>query len=102
MPSRALLSPDGEVDCDIAVIGSGMGGATAAYALRNSGARVVLIERGDFLPREWENWSPADVHLYRRYANSEQWREAGGGLFDPGVYYYVGGNTKLYAAALPR
>jgi choline dehydrogenase-like flavoprotein len=102
LPADAVLSPDGDVECDVAIIGSGMGGATMAYALRNSGARVVLVERGDFLPREWENWSPEDVHLRGRYKNAEQWYDATGVAFSPGVYYYVGGNTKVYGASLPR
>ena len=46
------------VDCDIAIFGSGMGGSTLAWALRESGARVLVVERGDFLPREEQNWSP--------------------------------------------
>ena len=57
---------------------------------------------GDFLPREWENWSPEDVHLRGRYKNAEDWYDAGGVAFSPGVYYYVGGNTKVYGASLPR
>ena len=30
------------------------------------------------------------------------WREAGGAPFNPGNYYYVGGNSKLYGAVLFR
>ena len=56
-----ITSPPGEIDCDIAVIGSGMGGGTMAWALRNSGARVLLVERGDRLPAEEQNWSPRAV-----------------------------------------
>ena len=47
---------------DIIIIGTGMGGGTLAYALRNCGARILLIERGDFLPREPENWLPWNYH----------------------------------------
>lgn len=102
LPSNALLNPDGDVECDIAIIGSGMGGATIAYALRDAGARVLLVDRGDFLPREWENWSPEDVHLRGRYKTAEDWYDNRGTPFSPGVYYYIGGNTKLYGACLPR
>lgn len=102
LPADALLDGYDDVECDIAIVGSGMGGATLAYALRESGARVVLVERGDFLPREWENWSPEDVHLKGRYKNAEDWYGADGTAFSPGVYYYVGGNTKVYGACLPR
>jgi choline dehydrogenase-like flavoprotein len=79
-----------------------MGGSTLAYALSSSGARVVLIDRGDFLVREWENWSPEDVHLKGRYKNAEDWYDNRGTPFSPGVYYYVGGNTKVFGACLPR
>jgi choline dehydrogenase-like flavoprotein len=91
------------VDCDVAVIGSGMGGATLAWALRRSGARVLLVERGDFLPREDENWSPDAVFSQHRYRNAETWQDGSSGRrFAPGVHYYVGGNTKVYGACLPR
>lgn len=95
-------APDGVVRTDVAIIGSGMGGATMAYALRDSGADVLVVERGDFLPREVENWSPEAVFAERRYKNAEQWYSRDGKAFDPGAYYYVGGNTKFYGAMLPR
>src|SRR5713226_7098470 len=89
-------------DYDIIIIGTGAGGGTLAYALRNSGARILLVERGDFLPQEPENWSSAAVYTEGRYKTSEQWQDANGNSFQPGVYYFVGGNTKLYGASLPR
>src|SRR4051794_16062689 len=79
-----------------------MGGGTLAWALRDSGARVLLIERGGFLPSEPENWSAESVFGENRYKAKEQWRDANGGRFLPGVHYFVGGNTKVYGAALPR
>lgn len=92
-----------EVECDLAVIGSGMGGATLAYALRGSGARVLVVERGDFLPREDANWSPTEVFARGRYKNAEPWYDiATKRAFQPGVHYYVGGNTKVFGACLPR
>jgi choline dehydrogenase-like flavoprotein len=87
---------------DIIIIGTGAGGGTLAYALRDSGARVLLIERGDFLPQEPENWSPEAVFDQQRYKPKEVWQDAEGQPFHPGVHYYVGGNTKVYGAALPR
>jgi choline dehydrogenase-like flavoprotein len=87
---------------DIAIIGTGMGGGTLAYALRDSGARILLVERGDYLPQEPENWSPKDVFKLKRYKPAETWQDARGRPFQPGVHYYVGGNTKVYGAALPR
>lgn len=94
---------DDIVDCDIAILGSGMGGATFAHALRNSGKRILVVERGDFLPREDANWSPEEVFGRGRYKNPERWRDGTTGKsFLPGVHYYVGGNTKVFGACLPR
>jgi choline dehydrogenase-like flavoprotein len=94
---------DSTLDCDIAIFGSGMGGATLAWALRHSGARVLVVERGDFLPSEDANWSATEVFVAKRYRNAEFWHDAVTGRpFAPGVHYYVGGNTKVYGACLPR
>jgi len=87
---------------DVVIVGTGMGGGTLAYALRDSGARILLVERGDYLPQEPENWSPKDVFKLKRYKPVETWKDSGGRPFLPGVHYFVGGNTKVYGAALPR
>lgn len=89
-------------DYDIVIMGTGAGGGTLAYALRNSGARILLIERGNFLPREPQNWSPEEVFDHKRYKNAEMWQDAAGTPFLPGVHYFVGGNTKVFGAALQR
>ena len=91
------------IDCDIAIIGSGMGGSTLANALRGSGARILVVERGDFLPREAANTSPVEVFQKNKYKNAEKWYDGTTGRpFAPGVHYYVGGNTKVFGACLPR
>ena len=87
---------------DVVIVGTGMGGGTLAWSLRDSGAKVLVLERGDFLPSEPQNWSPEAVFVDNRYKAKEQWRDASGGWFSPGVHYVVGGNTKVYGAALPR
>lgn len=87
---------------DFVIIGTGAGGGTLAYALKDSGASVLLVERGDYLPREPENWSPQATYVNNRYKTTEKWYDAEGNPFRPGVHYFVGGNTKLYGAALPR
>lgn len=90
-------------DYDLIIIGTGIGGATLAYALRNSGARVLLLERGDFLPQESENWQADAVIKERRYQAKELWfDDATNRPFQPGSYYFVGGNSKMYGAAFPR
>jgi choline dehydrogenase-like flavoprotein len=87
---------------DVVIVGSGMGGGTLAFALKDAGASVLLIERGDFLPTEPQNWDPQEVFGKKRYKNAEQWFDPQGKPFDPGTYYYVGGNTKLYGSSLVR
>jgi len=90
------------VSCDIAVIGSGMGGGMIARALAEQGREVSIFERGHRLPREAANWDVAHVFQRSSYKNSEKWLDARGRSFLPGVHYYVGGNTKVYGASLPR
>jgi choline dehydrogenase-like flavoprotein len=87
---------------DLAIIGTGMGGGTLAYALRESGMSILLVERGDYLPQEPANWSPEAVFDQGRYKPPELWYDDAGKPFGPGVHYFVGGNTKVYGAALPR
>jgi choline dehydrogenase-like flavoprotein len=101
--SQIITDPPDVLDTDVAIIGSGMGGGSLSYALRDSGADVLIIEQGDFLPVERENWSFDAVHLQGRYKNSAAWYDAAtGNEFVPGNYHYVGGSTKLYGATLPR
>ncbi|MEP7054101.1 MAG: NAD(P)-binding protein, partial [Actinomycetota bacterium] len=84
---------------DVIVIGSGAGGGTLTYALAPTGKRVLLLERGDYLPREAENWNSQAVWLDHRYANAGQWKDLGADkMFTPKQHYYVGGNTKVYGA----
>jgi len=87
---------------DVIIIGTGAGGGTLAYRLAPSGKRILLLERGDFLPREKENWSTQAVVLEGRYDTSERWLDKNGKEFHPGQYYFVGGLTKFYGAALVR
>jgi choline dehydrogenase-like flavoprotein len=87
---------------DVIIIGSGAGGGTLAHTLASSGKRVLLLERGHFLPRETENWSPDDVFVDGRYISEDTWYDGEGTAFQPQVHYFVGGATKLYGAALYR
>src|SRR5580765_4384708 len=87
---------------DVIIIGTGAGGGTLARHLAPSGKRILLLERGDWLPREPQNWSDQDVFVENRYVSPDTWYDAGGKPFQPGVHYYVGGATKLYGAALYR
>jgi choline dehydrogenase-like flavoprotein len=87
---------------DVIIIGSGAGGGTLAHQLAPSGKRILLLERGGWLPREPGNWLAQDVFVDGRYISPDTWRYAGGEEFQPQVHYYVGGATKLYGAALYR
>lgn len=87
---------------DIVIIGSGAGGGTLALKLAPSGKRILILERGDFLPREKQNWDAAEVFVNNRYVSKETWYDATGKPFQPGVHYFVGGATKMYGAALFR
>src|SRR3990167_8554888 len=87
---------------DIIIIGSGAGGGTLAYALASTGKKILVIERGDFLPREKENWEVKSVFLKNRYKTKEVWHDLEGQSIHPGTHYYVGGNTKVFGAALLR
>ncbi len=87
---------------DVIVIGSGAGGGTLVHRLAPSGKRILLLERGDWLPREPQNWSAAEVFVENRYISKDTWYDADGTPFQPQVHYCVGGATKLYGAALYR
>ena len=87
---------------DAIIIGSGAGGGTLARHLAPSGKRVLLLERGDWLPREPQNWSAGEVFVDNRYVSPDTWYDREGRPFQPQVHYYVGGATKLYGAALYR
>src|ERR1700751_3715255 len=87
---------------DVIVIGSGAGGGTLVHELAPTGARVLLLERGDWLPREPQNWLAADVFVDGRYISPDTWHYAPLPPVQPQVHYYIGGATKLYGAALYR
>src|SRR4249919_2123076 len=87
---------------DVIIIGTGAGGGMLAPHLAPSGKRILLLERGDWLPREPQNWSSQDVFVDNRYVSPDTWYDGDGKPFQPGVHYFVGGATKLYGAALYR
>jgi choline dehydrogenase-like flavoprotein len=87
---------------DVIIIGTGAGGGTLAYHLAPSGKRILLIERGDYVRREKDNWSSRAVNVEAKYHTNEVWRDKDGKPLHPHTNYYVGGNTKFYGAALFR
>jgi choline dehydrogenase-like flavoprotein len=87
---------------DVIIIGSGAGGGTLAHHLAPSGKKILLLERGDWMKREPENWMVQEVFVKNRYVSPDIWYDKNGQPFQPGVHYFVGGATKMYGAALYR
>jgi choline dehydrogenase-like flavoprotein len=87
---------------DAIIIGTGAGGGTLAHQLAPSGKRILVLERGSFLPREKENWDTVQVFQRDRYHTTELWQDQNGQEIHPGTGYWVGGNTKVYGGALFR
>lgn len=84
---------------DIIIIGTGSGGGTIAQKLASSGKRILIIERGDFIPKEKENWDANEVIVKGRYRTNEVWYDKDMQPFSPFTHYVVGGNSKMYGAA---
>ena len=87
---------------DVIIIGTGAGGGTLAHRLAPSGKRILLLERGGYLPREPENWDSHEIFNRDRYLSGEVWYDKDGRPFKPHQQYFVGGNTKFYGAILFR
>ena len=90
------------LETSVAIVGSGMGGATTAFGLANAGVDCLVIERGDFVKKEDANWSAREIFINQKYKPNEKWLDEKGKEFTPGVHYIVGGNTKVYGSSLPR
>jgi choline dehydrogenase-like flavoprotein len=87
---------------DIIIIGTGSGGSTMAYKLASSGKRILILERGGFIPKEKQNWDAHEVVTVGRYRPHEEWLDKDDKPFKPFIHYNVGGNSKMYGAALFR
>ena len=87
---------------DFIIIGSGAGGGTLANSLAASGKTILILERGNFLRREMDNWNPSSVFIDGKYQSTDTWYDADDQPFQPQVHYFVGGATKMYGAALYR
>jgi choline dehydrogenase-like flavoprotein len=87
---------------DAIIIGSGAGGGTLALHLARAGKRILILERGPFLPQEKLNWDTSAVFLDNRYHTHEVWHDKDEKDLHPQQAYFVGGQTKVYGAALFR
>ena len=87
---------------DMVIIGTGAGGATLAQRVAPTGLKVLILERGEYVPREKANWSSLEVNAKGHYLAKDKWRTKDGEVLEPHTNYNVGGNTKFYGAALFR
>jgi choline dehydrogenase-like flavoprotein len=90
-----------DLSADVIIVGSGAGGGTMAYALKDSNLEVLILERGDYLPVEAQNWSPEETVTKARYKPADYW-EHNGKRYRGSNHYYVGGMTKMFGACLAR
>ncbi len=96
-------APDARIETDVLIVGSGAGGSALAWAMKESGRDVLVVDRGGFLPREPQNSDPTQMYVSGRYKNAGDWYDGRTGEpFQPGVYYWVGGNTRFWGASVPR
>jgi choline dehydrogenase-like flavoprotein len=84
---------------DVIIIGSGMGGATAAYSLAPTGASILILEKGRELPERPENRGARAIFQRGFFRPNARWYDATGASFNPGNYYVHGGNSKFHGAA---
>ncbi len=87
---------------DIIIIGTGTGGSTMAYQLAPTGKKILILERGGFIPKEKENWDAKKVVAEGIYRPNEMWYDKDDKPFKPFIHYNVGGNSKFYGAAMFR
>lgn len=96
------FDPATDLDTDIVIVGSGMGGASFAAGLAGSGIKTIMLEAGDFVPDAPDNRAPRTVYQEMRFHSKTPWIDKHGRPFIPGTYEWVGGNTKFYGAVLYR
>ena len=87
---------------DILIIGSGIGGATMAATLAATGKRILILERGEHLAPSAQDRNDKAIFADGFFRPKEEWLDGDGKPFNPGNYYYVGGNSKFYGAVLVR
>jgi choline dehydrogenase-like flavoprotein len=89
----STFDADRTFDCDVAIVGTGAGGGTAAEILANAGLHVVMIEEGPLR-------SSRDFHMLEREAYPQLYQEsAGRRTKDKGIVILqgraVGGSTTV-------
>ena len=99
LPQTSQLEVADGAHFDVVIIGRGGGGGTLARHLAPSGLKLLVLERGDWLPQEPQNWDATEVFQKNRYVSKDLWLDKHGKGFQPGSHYFVGGATKMYGAA---
>jgi choline dehydrogenase-like flavoprotein len=89
---------------DAIVIGSGFGGSMVAFKLVNAGMKVLMLERGNWVPRGPHNWADnGSVDLTEYYSWESPYRAlAGGNKPYIGSYSCVGGPSVFYGGVSLR
>lgn len=87
---------------DVVIVGSGMGGATCAYSLAPSGAKILILEKGHQIPASAVNRDERAIFQRGHFRSNEHWYDSNGSSFEAGNHYNHGGNTKFYGAVLFR
>ncbi len=87
---------------DVIIIGSGIGGSTMAAALARTGKQILILERGEHLAPSANDRNDKAIFADGCFRPEEEWLDGEGKPFNPGNYYYVGGNSKFYGAVLVR
>ena len=100
LPEPHQLEVSDGAHFDVVIIGSGAGGGTLArHLVSDTTLKVLVLERGDWLPQEPQNWDAEEVMQKGRYLSKDLWLDKHGKAFQPGSHYFVGGATKMYGAA---
>jgi choline dehydrogenase-like flavoprotein len=100
LPEPHQLEVSDGAHFNVVIIGSGAGGGTLArHLVSDSNLKVLVLERGDWLPQEPQNWDAEEVMQKGRYLSKDLWLDKHGKAFQPGSHYFVGGATKMYGAA---
>jgi choline dehydrogenase-like flavoprotein len=88
---------------DAIVVGSGFGGALAAKVLVEAGWRVLMLERGRWVARGPENWTPEGVgQLTEHYSLEAPYLAEPAGPRALGAYHCVGGPSVFYGGVSLR
>ena len=103
---RQVTTPDtlpatSETEADVVVVGTGAGGAAAAYTLASQGLAVLMIEEGHYYDRQDFNGQLVEVipKLYRAYGTTVA---LGNGIIPVPVGKSVGGTTTINSGTCLR